>query len=95
VPDQLLQGLRRGIACWAALPLSRPQGVGPTAADVIVVPRGQGTPHTGQLTLATADQAAEQVVMGGVVPAGHWGMAHQLGLDGREGLLAQRLRSAF
>jgi Domain of unknown function (DUF4372)/Transposase DDE domain len=75
LPDQLVQGPRRGQACRAALPLSRPQGVGPTAAAVIVVPRGQGTPHTGQLTLATADQAAAQVLMGGVVPAGHLGIA--------------------
>jgi hypothetical protein len=44
LPNQLVQGLRRGQACRAALPLSRPQGVGPTAANVIVVPRGQGTP---------------------------------------------------
>jgi hypothetical protein len=75
LPDQRLQGSGWGKACRAALPLSRPQGVGPTAADVVVVPRRQGTPHTGPLTRATADQAAEHVRMGGVVPAGHVGSA--------------------
>jgi hypothetical protein len=75
LPDQCIEGPGRGKACRAALPLRSSQGVGPTAANVIVVPRRQGTPHTGQLTLATADQAAEQILMGGVVPAGHVGIA--------------------
>jgi hypothetical protein len=88
LPDQCIQGPGRGKACRAALPLSRPQGVSATAADIIVVPRGQGTPHTGQLTLATAHQTAEPGLMGRVVPAGHVGIARQSGLDGREGLLA-------
>jgi hypothetical protein len=87
-PDPRVQGPRRGHACRAAWPLSRPQGVGPSAAEVSVGPRGQGTPQTGQLTRATADQAAEPGLMGGGVPAGQVGMACAPGLDGRAGLRA-------
>jgi hypothetical protein len=88
LPDHLVQSPCRGAACRAALPVSRPQGVGATAADVIGGPRRQGTPQTGQRTLAPANQTAEPGRMGRVVPAGQVGMARQPGLDGRDGLRA-------
>ena len=88
LPDQLVQGPGRGKARRAAFALRRPQRIGPTAAEIVVVPRGKGTSHTRQLTLATADQATEQVLMGGVVPTSHVGMACQPGMGRRKGLLA-------
>jgi hypothetical protein len=87
LPDQLIQDPGRGKARRAAFALRRPQRIGPTAAEIVVVPRGKGTSHTRQLTLATADQATEQVLMGGVVPTSHLGIACQPGLGRRKGLL--------
>jgi hypothetical protein len=71
LPDQLVQGAGRGKARRAARSLSCPQRIGPPAAEIVVIAGGQGAPRTRQLTLATTDQAAEQVFMSGVVPAGH------------------------
>src|SRR4030095_17055862 len=65
----------------------RPQRIGPTAAEIVVIARGKAAPRTSQLTLAATHQAAEQVCMSGVVPAGHVGIARQAGLGRREGLL--------
>ena len=80
LPDQLVQGAGRGKARRAALSPSRPQRIGPTTAEIVVIARGEGAPHTRQLTLATTDQAPEQVFMRGVVPAGHLGIAATSGL---------------
>lgn len=87
LPDQLVQGAGWGKTRRAALAPGRSQRIGPTAAERVVRAWGKGAPRTGQLTLAATDQAAEQVVMRGVVPAGHVGIACQAGLGRREGLL--------
>ena len=63
LPNQLVQGSGRGKPRRAALSPGRPQRIGPTAAEIVVIAGGKGAPRTGQLTLAAADQAAEQVVM--------------------------------
>ena len=88
LPDQLVQGAGRGIARRAALSSSRPQRIGPTTAEIVLRARGKGASQTRQLTLATTHQAPEQVVMRGVVPAGHWGIPRQAGLGRGTGLRA-------
>ena len=88
LPAQLVQGAGRGKACRAALSSSRPQGIGPTAAEIVVRAWGQGAPQTRQLTRATTHQAPEPVVMRGVVPAGHVGLPRQAGLGRGKGLQA-------
>jgi hypothetical protein len=88
LPHQLIQGAGWDKPCGAALSLGRPQGIRPTAAEIVVIARGKAAPRTRQLTLATTDQAAEQGVVNGIVPAGHVGIARQAGLGRREGLRA-------
>jgi len=88
LPDQRVQGSGRGQARRAALSPGRPQGLGPTAAEIGGIAGGKGAPQTRQLTLATTDQAAAQGFVSGVVPAGHWGIPRHAGLGRRAGLLA-------
>jgi hypothetical protein len=92
LPDQRVQGPSRGKACGTALAPGRPQGIGPAATAIIGIAWGNRTPHTGQLALATTDQAPEQVLVGGVIPAGHLGVPSQPVLRCREGLLADNSR---
>jgi hypothetical protein len=47
LPHQLVHGPGRGQARRAAFALRRPQRIGSTAAEIVVVPRGKGTSHTG------------------------------------------------
>jgi hypothetical protein len=88
LPDQLVQGEGRGIARRAALSSSRPQRIGPTTVEIVVIARGKGASQTRQLTRATTHQAPEPVVMRGVVPAGHLGIPRQAGLSRGKGLRA-------
>ena len=88
LPDQLVQGLGRGQARRATVATSRPQHLAPTATAIIGIIRWDGAPRPCQLTLATTHQASQQVVVSGVVPAGHVGIPIQPGLGRREGLLA-------
>jgi hypothetical protein len=87
LPDQFVQGAGRHKTRGAALSLGRPQRIRPPAAEIVVISWGKRAPQTRQLTRATADQAAEQVFMRGVVPAGHLGIPRPAGLSCREGLL--------
>ena|SRR5882724_1673206 len=88
LPHQLIQGLGWGKTRGAALSPGRPQGIRPTAAEIVVIAWGKGAPRTRQLTLATTDQAAEPVFMSGVVPAGHVGLPREAGLGRGKGILA-------
>src|SRR5215471_6117750 len=59
LPDQGVQGLRRGIAGRAAIALGQPQRIGAAATEVIMVAGTQGTSATREPTLATTDESTE------------------------------------
>ena len=88
LPDQRVQSPGRGKARRAAVAPCRPQGIGPAPTDRVGIAWWDGAPRTRQLTLATTDQAPEQVLMGRVIPASHLTIARQPGLGRRKGLLA-------
>jgi hypothetical protein len=78
LPNQLVQGSGRGKPRRAGLSPGRPQGIRPTAAEIVVIARGKAAPRTRPLTRATTDQAAEPVVSRGaysrtaVAPGAIW-----------------------
>ena len=88
LPDQRVQSPGRGKARRAAVAPCRPQGIGPAPTDRVGIAWWDGAPRTRQLTLATTDQAPEQVLMGRVIPASQLTIARQPGLGRRNGLLA-------
>ncbi len=82
VPYQLVESARGCVTRRTAFALSGPQGIGPAAAQIIVVARGQGAPRAGQETLATTDQATEQIVMRRIIPPGELAIAIETPLRG-------------
>ena len=92
LPHHVVEGPGWSIASGAAFPLGGPQCIGPAATDIIVVARVQGAARTGQLTLSTTDQPAQQVVMGRIVAPGELGIAIQPRLCSLKGLLADDRR---
>jgi len=69
LPDQRIERLSSDIAGNTALPQGRPQRVGATPAPIITIAGLTRPPRTGQLTLATAHEPAQQVRIDGIITA--------------------------
>lgn len=87
MPYQLVQRARWRVARRTTFALGGSQGIGPAAAQIIVVARVQGAPRAGQETLATADQTTEQIVMCRIVPPGELAITIETPLGGIERVL--------
>jgi hypothetical protein len=77
LPDQCVQGLRRGIAGRAALALGQPQCIGAASTAVILVARVEGAAAAREPTLATTDEPTQSVCIGRISAAGHLPVAIQ------------------
>src|SRR2546430_3602755 len=69
LPDQHSERLGADISGNTALPQGRPQRVGATPAPIITLAGLTRPPRTGQLTLATAHEPAQQVRLDGIITA--------------------------
>jgi hypothetical protein len=69
LPDACIEGLGPAIPSHAARPQGCPQGVGPASTTIRALAGWACAPRTGSRTLATADQAPQEGLMGRGVPA--------------------------
>lgn len=88
LPDQVVQGVRRGIASTTTRTERCAERIGPTPTDVIMVPRVACATATRQPTLATTDQATQEILRGGGVSPCHLDVTIQTLLPDLERLLA-------
>jgi len=71
LPHQGVQGLRGGRARGAARAQRVPHGIGTASAEGIMIARGQGATAAWASTLTTAPHAAQSVLIGRLMAAGH------------------------
>ena len=92
LPDQLVQGTRRGITSRAAFALGQPQRISTTPAAVIMVAGAQRATTAGAPARTTADESPQEIRVGRVVAACHLDRAIQAVLGRFADLLAEERR---
>jgi hypothetical protein len=70
-PNEFVQGVSWGIAGRAARAEGKPQRIGAATTEGRMVARTQGTSAAREPTLATTDEATEQVLIGRIIAARH------------------------
>ena len=94
VPDEGIQGLRlHKPGCTSRPQRSAPRGSA-SPAPIVAVPRAACASCTGELALATTDQAPQERLMGGVRPTRTLASLRQTGLRGLERRRANQGRAS-